>query len=259
MDNIQFTGERFSISKEKNWELYFQHMGRYLFTRQLAHGKFVLDAACGTGYGTAILAQSAYRAIGIDISKETVSYCNQHNQKDNTHFVNMDCTNLAFPKESFDLVVSFETLEHLKKIKRFVKELHRVLKPNGQLIISTPNRDIYALYNKNRKNEYHTCEFDENGFRELMEPHFKIEKIYGQRFFAKKDIPLLAPYTSNEIPTGKDGILRKLVRVGMRSYLPDGPLRSKLISYEIWANKCRVGDIAPSKAVYMIGTMRKKS
>lgn len=259
MDNIQFTGERFSISKEKNWELYFQHMGRYLFARQLVRGKFVLDAACGSGYGTAILAQRAYRVAGIDVSEETVAYCKQYYQRDNTQFVNMDCANLAFPKESFDLVVSFETLEHIKKVERFVQELHRVLKPDGQLIISTPNRDIYALYNKNRKNEYHTREFDENGFRELMEPHFEIEKIYGQRYFSKKDIPLLVPYTSSQIPTGPDGILRKIIRSGMRTFLPDAPIRSKLISYEIWANKCRVGDIVPSKAVYMIATLRKEA
>lgn len=259
MDNIQFTGERFIENQNMGRELFLQHIGRYLFASSYVCGKTVLDAACGSGYGTAILAQRAYRVVGIDISKEAVAYCKQYYQSDNTQFVNMDCTNLAFPKESFDLIVSFETLEHVKKVERFVQELHRVLKPDGQLIISTPNRDIYALYNKNRKNEYHTREFDENGFQELIEPHFEIKKIFGQRYFSKKDIPLLIPYTSSQIPTGPDGILRRLVRVGMRTFLPDGLLRSKLLSCEIWANKCRVGDIVPSKAVYMIATLRKKA
>lgn len=258
MNNIQFTGERFSISKKKNWELYFQHMGRYLFAKQLVQGKMTLDAACGMGYGTAILAQKAYKVVGIDISKEAIVHCKKYYQMINTQFINMNCTNLAFPNETFDQVVSFETLEHINKAERFVEELHRVLKPEGRLIISTPNKEIYAMYNKNKINKYHIHEFDENGFREFMKPYFEIEKIYGQRFFSKKDIPLLAPYTQKQIPIGMDGILKKITKVGMRTLLPDCRLRNWLISYEIWANKCRVGDIIPSKAIYMVGTMRKK-
>jgi len=260
MENIklEFTGERFFISEEKNWELYYQHIARYLFARRLVKNKLVLDAACGAGYGAAILAPKASKIVGIDISKEAIDYCKKKYNMSNTTFAVMDCASIAFPDELFDLIVSFETLEHISEVEKYVQELHRILKPEGQLVISTPNRDVYAIYNKGQKNKFHTYEFDDKGFRELMKPYFEIEDIYGQRYFAPKDVTLLTPYTSMEIPTAPDGIFKKIVRVGMRIFLPDGLMRRKLISYEIWANKCRVGDIVPSKAVYMVGVMRKK-
>ena len=141
----------------------------------------------------------------------------------------------------------------------FLKEIFRVLKPDGQLIISTPNRDLYAIYNKNKKNEYHTREFDEHEFREFMKRYFEIKQINGQLYFSKKDIPLLTPYTSKPIPIGPNGLLRKLVRVCMRTFIPDGSLRNKLISLEIWANKCSIENIQPSNCIYMIGLMRKEN
>jgi len=63
MEDMQFTGERFLISEVKNCGLYYQHVGRYLFARLKAPGKLVLDAACGTGYGTAILAELGLNGI----------------------------------------------------------------------------------------------------------------------------------------------------------------------------------------------------
>jgi ubiquinone/menaquinone biosynthesis C-methylase UbiE len=257
MAQHELSDERFFIAKNKNWSLYYQHIARYLFATKFVEEKLVLDVACGTGYGTALLAEKAYRAVGIDISKEAIIHCKKVYKEDSVCFLNMDCTSLAFPNEIFDSIVSFETIEHIYDPEKFVKELYRVLKPGGQVLISTPNRDLYKVYNKNKVNRHHIHEFDASEFQKLMGSYFEIEKISGQLYFSKKDVSLLAPYTTKPLPFGPDRLVRKLIRVCIRNLLPDGPLRIRLLPLEIWANKCGVENIEPSNCVYIIGTMRK--
>ncbi len=245
-------GERYIDSGNRNWELFYQHMGRYLFAKSYAVGKVVLDAACGTGYGTVILAEKARKVVGVDNSKDAITYCIENYRNPNVHFMQMDCSQLGFSEGSFDTVVSFETLEHIPDMNMFLREIRGVLKPGGTLIISTPNRPLYAVYNKGNPNIYHYFELDEDEFRQILSKFFTIETIWGQRYFSRKDLSLIRPYAAHGAPTGPDGLIRRALRVGLRNCIPTSVRSSYLLNVQVWANKCRVGEIQPSHGVYMI-------
>jgi O-antigen biosynthesis protein len=151
-----------------------QHLARYRFAAQLAKDRRVLDAACGEGYGTAILAAAGARtAIGVDIDQPTVDHAREKYRLD---FQRADVGELPFEDSSFDLVVSFETLEHVPDAAHAIAEFRRVLTDDGVLIASTPNSDRYLV-----DNEFHTREFTEKEFGELLAPHFSEVALFYQQ------------------------------------------------------------------------------
>lgn len=251
------SGERYVDEGPKNWELFYQHTGRYLFAREQVRGKVVLDAACGTGYGAAILAEAAHLVVGLDHSQEALSYCRHHHQRSHVHFLQGDCCHVGLRDGAVDVVVSFETLEHLEDMRSFLREIRRVLKPGGILLISTPNRPLYAVYNKGRRNVYHRLELDEEEFTRLLSEFFAIEAVWGQRHFSKKDLPLVRGFAEQEVPVGPDGLFRRAVRVALRTCLPEGIRSRNWPVAQVWAHKCNIGEVAPSHGVYMIAKARK--
>jgi len=254
MDN---DGERFIDDQSMGRELYLKHMGRYLFSKTYFCGKTIIDSSCGSGFGSNMLSQKAKKVVGIDNSWDAIRYCRERYKKPNLSFLQMDCKRLSLPDSTFDAVVSFETLEHLQGADVFLQELSRVLKKDGMIIMSTPNRENFSLYTKGIKNPFHFKEFSEDEFTKLIGKHFELKEMLGQKFFAKKDIPLLAEYTTKQIPYGSDSIVRRLVRVGLRTFFSAETRSNHFLGCEVWANKCKVSGIIPSKAVYLICIGRK--
>jgi len=165
----EFTGERV-VPGKVDGDLWNEHIARYAFAGRLALQKRVLDAGCGTGYGMVELAPAAQFATGLDISAEAVLYARGHYRFPNVSFVQGSCIRMPFREHSFDLVVAFEVLEHLKEWPSFLKEIRRVLHPSGQVIISTPNARFYGLEREAiGPNPYHEHEFTFEEFsRELL-------------------------------------------------------------------------------------------
>lgn len=161
-----FTGERV-IPGQGDPDLINEHLARYLFAQRFSSGKLVLDAACGSGYGSAMLAENASAVVGVDISQEAVDYSRAHYAASNLRFSAADCLALPFPADHFDLVVAFEIVEHLHDPAAFLAELDRVLKPSGLLIISTPNR-LYYTEERGEINPFHEREFTYTEFDELL-------------------------------------------------------------------------------------------
>ena len=123
---VEFTGERV-IPGQVNDDLWSEHVARYAFARRYAHGKRVLDAGCGTGYGSAELAQSAAEVTGVDIAADAIEYASANYPIAGLRFIESSCTAVPFPAESFDLVVAFEVIEHLTDYRAFLDECARVL------------------------------------------------------------------------------------------------------------------------------------
>lgn len=173
---MDFTGERFLPTCEGT--IAAEHFHRYFFAANLAKDKDVLDIASGEGYGSHILAQVARHVAGVDISPEAVDHAREHYKKDNLVFNQGSGDNIPLPEKSVDLAVSFETLEHLETQEEMLGEIKRVLKNDGLLLISTPNRKAYE---HSVNNSFHVKELELGEFRDLLAKNFANVAIYAQR------------------------------------------------------------------------------
>src|SRR5512142_3417824 len=141
--DVAFTGERFRPGPPG--EIWIGHWHRYHFAARWAAGRRVLDVACGEGYGSALLARSAARVTGVDVSQAAVAHARRtYAGLANLEFVQASCTRLPLADGSIDLAVSFETLEHIAEQAQFMDELARVLAPSGVLVLSCPNKLEYS-------------------------------------------------------------------------------------------------------------------
>ncbi len=162
----EFTGERV-IPDQVDPDLFNEHFARYAFASRLCGQKRVLDAGCGTGYGSYELAKRANSVTSVDVSAEAVRYAAEHYR--GVRFVRASCTELPFAAASFDLVVSFEVIEHLPDWRPMLTEARRVLAPGGQFIVSTPNKSYYAESRRTSgPNPFHEHEFDFEEYRDEL-------------------------------------------------------------------------------------------
>ena len=135
MADLTFTGERFLPAC--TGEIAYEHWHRYAFARRFVAGKRVLDAACGEGYGSALLGEAAASVVGVDIDGPTIAHAGSRYGNDGrVRFIEGSCTELPLPDASIDVVVSFETIEHLREEDqpRMVAEFARVLSPGGIVV-----------------------------------------------------------------------------------------------------------------------------
>ncbi len=175
---MEFTGERVVPGKVEP-DLLNEHLSRYLFARGFAPSRRVLDLGCGTGYGSAILAESAKSVVAVDISRETIVYARENYTQPGINFLVANSTHLPVRSESLDLVVCFEVVEHLSEQGRVLDEISRVLKQDGLLLISTPNR-LYYTEERQEVNPYHTHEFDHEEFSSYLKRCFEEVEICFQ-------------------------------------------------------------------------------
>ncbi len=175
---MKFTGERFIPTEQGRIRL--EHYHRYALVQDIVAGKDVLDVACGEGYGSSFMADVARSVIGVDISDEAVQHASATYKKPNLKFRQGSATNLDFSDASFDVVVSFETIEHLAEQAQMLAEIRRVLRQDGLLIISSPNRPIYSE-ESGEHNEFHVKELDFNEFDKLLKAQFPTIQYFGQR------------------------------------------------------------------------------
>ena len=156
------------IPEQAHPRTFREHVARYRFAKDFAGGRRVLDIACGEGYGAASLAKAgASSVVGVDLSPEA---CEQARRKYGVDARPGDAHAIPLPDRSVDLVVSFETIEHVESPGAFVLECARVLEPDGLLIVSTPNRLVYG--EGDAGNPFHRTEFDEGEFLGLLRPRF---------------------------------------------------------------------------------------
>jgi SAM-dependent methyltransferase len=158
------------------------HLVRYALAAEwIRSGDSVLDCACGLGYGTALLAAASQgcRFIGVDIDHELIAYAQDNFAGYPIEYHAVSALQLHFlPARSVDMVVTFETIEHLSEYERFFNEIARVLKPDGRVIGSVPN--LWVHETGRDPNPHHFHAFDYTRIRDAFARHFIIEARYGQ-------------------------------------------------------------------------------
>lgn len=177
--------------------VYKEHVSRYEFAASLAKNKIVLDIACGVGYGSSYLEEKgAKMVVGGDINRDAIEYAKAHYKRREISFLRLDAMNVPFSESTFDVVVSFETIEHLKDCRRFLSLCKAVLKKNGLFICSTPNSLITFSDSGMPLNPFHTREFTLREFRNLLRDYFRDVDIYVQDFLTLRQIVMYKLYGS---------------------------------------------------------------
>ena len=175
---MKFTGERMIPERNKDREIYMEHIARYSFALQFVKNKKVLDIACGSGYGSQMIIENGAKHVtGVDISEEAILYCKNEYQHKNLEFKVGNVAKIPLEDDSVDVIISFETLEHVNEDvqREFLLEINRVLKRDGFLVISTPNSLVSPV-----GNEFHLKELNKDEFEIYLKSCFKSVKIYYQ-------------------------------------------------------------------------------
>jgi SAM-dependent methyltransferase len=172
------------------------HEKRYEFALSFCAGKDVLDAGCGVGYGSAILARAARRVVGVDRSEEAISHAQERYGRANVEFVVDDLLELSQPDDAFDVVCAFEVIEHVEEPKAHLEHVVRVLRTGGVYIVSTPHGSSGS--------PYHVVEFSRADFERLLRRFFDEVELYGQR----------------RVQTRRHRLMQRLDVLGMRRRLP---------------------------------------
>ncbi|HSI36076.1 MAG: class I SAM-dependent methyltransferase [Phycisphaerae bacterium] len=184
---MEATGERLILNAGFTTEAEAEHLERYRYACRFAAGATVVDVACGSGYGSKMLADAgAVSVLGMDVSAEAVAHAAAQYPAPNLTFQVGDAQDLkAVPSDSVDLVVSFETIEHLPDVDRYLDEMRRILKPGGQYVVSTPDvrlsTVLYPLVSR-PSNPYHVREYAARDFRAMLEKRFEIVEFAGQNY-----------------------------------------------------------------------------
>jgi ubiquinone/menaquinone biosynthesis C-methylase UbiE len=155
--------------------IYAEHVTRYLAAKSIVKGKVVLDIASGSGYGTKMLAEDAKFVYGVDINETAINYSQKRYGGKNIKYLVGDGESIPLDDDSVDVVITFETIEHIKNYKKFLMEVERVLKKDGIAIVSTPNDVEFA-----EGNHFHLHEFKYKELVDLLGKHFKNIDSYFQ-------------------------------------------------------------------------------
>lgn len=186
---IEFTGERFVPTEQG--VIRQEHLHRYAWCLPLVEGKDVLDVASGEGYGSAMLASRARSVRGVDISHDAVAHAaERYADRTNLQYLQGSAAAIPLPDASVDVVISFETIEHLYEQEEMMAEIRRVLRPDGVMIMSSPNKEVYSD-RAGYHNEYHVKELYLGEFQALVSRHFPASRLCGHRMSVCSTITLL--------------------------------------------------------------------
>lgn len=147
------------------------HINRYLLVKRICEGKKILDVACGEGYGSYLLSKWGAASVhGVDISEIAINNAKSNFSSEGISFLCKNVENMqnVFESKSFDMIVSFETIEHLQNPVSFLNELKRLIKPDGIIIISCPN-DYYYYPTEDMSNPFHVKKYTMDDFKELTQ------------------------------------------------------------------------------------------
>ncbi len=174
----------------------------------------VLDLGFGEGYGTSLLAESCREIVGVDVADQVVEYAVKRYTKDNCHFLKYGGRTLPFENNTFDVVVSFQVIEHIDDDQAFVGEIHRVLKPGGRLILTTPNKATRLKPGQKPFNRFHKREYHAQELNDVLKSKFPKTNVWGVS--ATEEIHRIE---FERIRRG--GLLSFLINLGLRKIIPE--------------------------------------
>jgi SAM-dependent methyltransferase len=186
---LEPTGERMIVEHYKSsiedYVIYLMHIATYRFAEPFVKDRRVLDYGCGSGYGSARMAQTAARVDAVDVAEDAIAHARAQFPRDNLHFRSIDPTApLPFPDASFDTVLSFQVFEHVTNGDSYLREIRRVLVPGGTLVLVTPDRSTRLLPLQRPWNRWHVKEYSADSLAGAMRrtfPDVQMLRMSGRR------------------------------------------------------------------------------
>lgn len=184
LEAVTARGERVTHLISDN--CYYAHLSIYSFASQYCQDAVVLDAGCGSGYGSAYLADHGARAVwGVDISATAIEFSRRHFQRPNLEFQVLDLGRIGgFSDRSFDLIFSSNALEHVADVSAFLRAAWRLLKPDGALVVAVPPITSSHGRTLNIQNPYHLNIWSPRQWHHALSRYFATIKSYGHGFEA---------------------------------------------------------------------------
>lgn len=201
MKEIDNTGERILLEKETPLMI-ARHFCAYKYAKDFVSGKEVLDIGCGEGYGSDFLAVYARSVLGIDYDKAVIDYAKSKYHKPELRFSILDIKNLSSLNRKFDIICSFQNIEHIQDTGKLLKDISGLLNDDGMFICSTCNIRDASPGSKEPFNKFHVKEYLISEFKELLEGYFNRVEISG----LKRSIALK--------------FNRRLKKIGLFNFLP---------------------------------------
>jgi ubiquinone/menaquinone biosynthesis C-methylase UbiE len=193
--------------------LYLIHVATYKHCIPFVAGKKVLDYGCGSGYGTALISEHSMDVIGVDISAEAINYAESHFEAPNLRYLQIEPAEVAplpFADSSFDVILSFQVIEHVQDVSAYLREIDRVLAPGGTAIIATPDRSTRLFSFQKPWNIWHLREYTGEQLRHTLSKHFSnvtVLKTGGKQEILQTELRrtnrikwLMLPFTLPFIP-----------------------------------------------------------
>ena len=167
------------FATDEDFCLYLMHRKAYEVAALFTADKAVLDFGCNNGYGTNILAAKTADVIGIDVSQAAIDSATQQYVRSGLRFMCVDGGTLPFSDGEFDVVTSFQVVEHLTDPDAYLKEIKRVLRPSGILLLTTPQAAIRLDPGMKPWNPFHVREYRAHELESQIARHFKTVLIRG--------------------------------------------------------------------------------
>lgn len=168
-----------------------ESLARYNYAANYVSGKDVLDLGCGKGSGSYLLLDHGTKRLWcIDDYFKNIYVAQQRDKNGMIKFLCMDANFMGLHNNSFDIVVAFEVIEHLEDDKNFLQEIKRILKTQGILLLSTPNKNITSPGRSKPYNKFHKREYQLDEIKELCSQYFTQVNVLGQSWscYNKKKI-----------------------------------------------------------------------
>ncbi len=159
--------------------LRLMHLSAYEEAAKRASGKKVLEIGCNTGYGTKIISRVCRRIIGVDLSASALKVAAERYSGANINYLLIDGLKLPFADGEFDLIISFQVIEHISNYNTYLSELKRVLSAEGMVIFTTPNARVRLDPGMKPWNEFHVREFSAGELGDLLQDWFPMVEIQG--------------------------------------------------------------------------------
>lgn len=176
-----------SFDTIERYVLYLLHRKAYDHAAEIADGKSLLDWGCNDGYGIELMRPHVAQIAGLDSAEVSISAAHRRLPDLHANLRLYDGTRLPFPPGTFDVVTSFQVIEHVGDLKTYLTHILEALRPAGRAIFTTPNKNFRLDPGQERKKPFHVREFASSDLRELLACYFSAVQVLGNRAIPEMD------------------------------------------------------------------------